>query len=77
MLSQYDEVMRGQQFVRPPNSLSRSVELLARWWTQAQQGERFALVRAALQGEGQAPDFASLQIAIYLAEIAAGEVEEG
>jgi hypothetical protein len=51
-----------------------SVDVLARWWTSAQKAERFALVRASIHGDPQAPPLEALQLAIYLAETAAGEV---
>lgn len=67
--------MRGQQHFRPANA--HAVEALARWWSQASQEERFALVRAAIHGEAQAPPLRELQLAIFLAEEARGEVTQG
>lgn len=71
--------MTGGQFVvcASGSRLSRAVETLARWWTQAPQAQRFALVKASIEGHEGAPPYAQLQVAIYLAEIANGEVEEG
>lgn len=57
--------------------LSSPVEQLARWWTSATQAERFWLVNRAIKGDPEAPSLATLQIAIYLAEVEAGEVAEG
>jgi hypothetical protein len=54
-----------------------SVERLARWWTSANQEARFALLRAAIHGEKEAPSVGQLQVAIYLAEAEAGEVDQG
>lgn len=69
--------MNGQQPVRTAKPLSRAVEVLARWWTQATQAQRFVLVRASINGDKDAPPYNTLKIAIYLAEIEAGEVSEG
>jgi hypothetical protein len=54
-----------------------ALERLARWWTSATQEERFALLRATLAGEKEAPRLGTLKLAIYLAEVEAGEVSEG
>lgn len=53
------------------------LERIARWWTSATNEERFALLRASIHKEPNAPPLKTLQIAIYLAEVAAGEVAEG
>lgn len=53
-----------------------SLERLCQWWTQAPQGERFECVRRAINGDVEAPPLKTLQLAIYLAEIAAGEVDQ-
>lgn len=55
--------------------LARDVEQLARWWTSAPQEARFGLLRQATT-EGK-PPLQTLQIAIYLAEVEAGEVDQG
>lgn len=68
----------GQQSLRPRNArLPRAIETLARYWTSATQAQRFALVKASLEGWDGAPSYRELQIAIYLAEVEAGEVAEG
>lgn len=54
-----------------------SVERLCRWWNDAPQAERFALLRATIHGDPNSPPLKTLQVAIYLAEVAAGEVSEG
>jgi len=57
--------------------LAWRVERIAQWWTQASQETRFALLKAAIEGE--APHKATLeevQLAAFLAESAAGEIEE-
>lgn len=57
--------------------LAGRVELIARWWTSATQEARFALLKAAIEGE--APHKATLeevQYGAYLAEAEAGEIEE-
>lgn len=54
-----------------------AVRCLARWWSSASKEERFALVRASIHGETNAPSFLDLQTAIYLAESEAGEVGQG
>lgn len=50
---------------------------LARWWTDASSEARFALLERSIKGEAKAPPLNALQIAIYLAEVEAGEVGEG
>jgi hypothetical protein len=68
-------VRDGQQL--DGRSFSAAIERLARWWTSATNAERFALWRAALEGEAQAPTLDALRVASYLAEVEAGEVTEG
>lgn len=51
------------------------VERLARWWTQASEEARYEALRASINGE--APPLEALRIAIYLAEVEAGQVAEG
>jgi hypothetical protein len=70
------ESRRGQ-FVDGAHATSAAVERLARWWTEASQGARFELLRRSIQGDREAPNLEALQIAIYLAEVEAGEVAEG
>jgi hypothetical protein len=53
------------------------IERIARWWTSASNEERFRLLQAACQGEKDAPPLRTLQLAIYLAEVEAGEVAQG
>jgi hypothetical protein len=60
--------------LRPLGPLAQSVERLARWWTEASQIERFECVKRAIEAEANAPSFEELRIAIYLAEVEAGEV---
>lgn len=55
--------------------LAWDVEQLARWWTQATQEARFGLIRQATQ-EGR-PSWQTLRVAILLAEIEAGEIDQG
>lgn len=59
---------------RPVGSLAASLEALARWWTSATKEERFELLRRSIHGEAEAPPLKVVQLAIYLAETAAGEV---
>lgn len=54
-----------------------SIERLARWWTSATKAERFALLQRTLNGEHGAPTLETLQLAAFIAEAEAGEVEEG
>ena len=54
-----------------------AVTELAQWWNAASQEARFEKLREALHGEAQAPRYETLRLAIILAEIEAGEVEEG
>jgi hypothetical protein len=54
-----------------------SVEQLCQWWTQATQGERFRLLKHTIEGDENAPPLKVLQLAIYLAEVEAGEVSQG
>lgn len=56
--------------------LSVAVERLARWWTSASQAERFVLIQAAIRGAPSAPPFSDLQVAIFLAEAEAGEIDQ-
>lgn len=70
--------MNGEQLhVSDRRRPSLAVERLARWWSSASQAERFALCRASIHGDPEAPPFRTLQVAIYLAEVEAGETEEG
>lgn len=57
--------------------LSTPIERIARWWTSASNEERFKLLQKSCQGEADAPPLKVVQLAIYLAEIEAGEVSEG
>jgi hypothetical protein len=59
------------------DAVSFSVERLARWWTSASQAERFETLRRAIKGDKDAPTLKEVQIAIYLAEIEAGEADQG
>jgi len=52
-----------------------SLERLCRWWTNAAQAERFQLVKRSIEGDTEAPPLKVVQLAIYLAEVANGEVE--
>lgn len=54
-----------------------SVERLARYWTSATQAQRFETLHRSISGDKEAPDYATLKVAILIAEIEAGEVEEG
>lgn len=53
------------------------IERIARWWTSASNEERFRLLQASCKGEPDAPPLKTVQIAIYLAEVEAGEVAQG
>lgn len=57
--------------------VSADVERIARWWTAAPQEARFALYRASLEGDPQAPSLETLRLASFLAEAEAGEIAEG
>lgn len=65
---------RNDTLSRPP---APSIERLARFWTSATQAQRFHLVKAAIEGWEGAPSLREVTIAIYLAEVEAGEVAEG
>lgn len=54
-----------------------SIERLARWWTQASNEERFALLRRSIANEEGAPSLGDLQIAQFVAEASQGEIGEG
>jgi hypothetical protein len=54
-----------------------SLHTLCAWWTQAAQKERFECLRRTIHGDPNAPPLKTLQLAIYLAEVEAGEVSEG
>lgn len=51
-----------------------SLERLCQWWTQAAQAERFQLVKRSIEGDENAPPLKVVQLAIYLAETASGDV---
>lgn len=51
-----------------------SIERLCQWWTQAPQTERFQLVKRSIEGDENAPPLKVVQLAIYLAEVANGEL---
>ena len=60
--------------------LAWNVEQLARWWTSATKEERFALLKRTIEAKTQtrdAPTLGEVRLAIYLAEVEAGEVSEG
>lgn len=63
----------------PVDARSHSAGLvrLAQWWTQASKEARFELVRRTINGDRSAPTFKTLSLAIYLAEVEAGEVGQG
>lgn len=50
---------------------------LVRWWCAASQAERFRLYAAAAQGFSEAPPLEELRLAAFVAELEAGEIEEG
>lgn len=50
---------------------------IAQWWTQATNEARFQALQKAIHGDPQAPPLQTLQLAIILAEVEAGEVGEG
>jgi len=54
-----------------------ALERLAQWWAQASQGERFALVKAAIEGDPQAPSLETVHLAAFLAETEQGTVDQG
>lgn len=53
------------------------VEQLAQWWAQASKEERWLLLKRTIEGppSKEIPPLKTLHIAIYLAEVDAGEVE--
>lgn len=57
-----------------------AINSLAQWWTQASDQARFELLQRVVGSktpqEGD-PSFKTLQLAIYLAEAEAGQVEAG
>lgn len=59
--------------------VGRPVEQLARWWHAASQEERFRLLKLSLEKNPpkDAPTLQTLQLAIYLAESEAGEIDQG
>lgn len=59
------------------SSAAASLEHLARWWTAASQAERFVLVTRAIHGEEGCPSLSDVHLAAFLAEVAAGEVDQG
>jgi len=58
--------------------IGRPVEQLARWWDSASQEERFRLLKLSLEKNPpkDAPSLQTLQLAIYLAESEAGEIDQ-
>jgi hypothetical protein len=64
-------------YVNLPRPSAPSIERLARWWTSATAEARFALLRAAIHGEADAPRLGQLRTAIILAEVEAGEIGQG
>ena len=54
-----------------------AIERIARWWTSASQEERFAFLSRVIAGEEKAPTLGQIQVAIYLAEAEAGEIDQG
>jgi len=60
--------------------LAWNVEQLARWWTSASKEERFALLKRTIETQTprrQEPTLSEVRLAIYLAEVEAGEIGEG
>jgi len=55
--------------------LAPDLDALARWWTQASNEARFALLTQATKENR--PPLQALHLAIYLAEVEAGEVDQG
>lgn len=57
----------------------RPVEQLARWWGSASQEERFRLLKLSLEKNPpkDTPSLQTLQLAIYIAESEAGEIDQG
>lgn len=53
-----------------------SLERLCQWWTQAPQIERFECLQRSIKGDPEAPPLDKIQLAIYLAEVEAGEVDQ-
>lgn len=54
-----------------------ALERLCQWWTQAPKEERFQCVKRSIEGDENAPPLKTLQVAIYLAECEAGEIDQG
>lgn len=55
--------------------LAWNVEQLARWWTSASKEERFNLLKLSI--EENTPPLGEVRLAIFLAEVEAGEIGEG
>jgi len=54
-----------------------AIDRLAQWWAQASTEDRFALVRAALEGSAEAPPLEVVHLAAFLAESEQGTVDQG
>jgi len=54
-----------------------SLQTLCCWWNAATQEERFRLLQHTINGDPEAPPLKALQLAIYLAEVEAGEIDQG
>lgn len=48
-----------------------SVARLARWWRQTSEAQRFEALKASIRGDAQAPELATLHLAVLFAEIEA------
>lgn len=71
------EVTKHVSTSQPVGAVASSLKRLTKWWQAAAQAERFALVKASIEGYTEAPPLKTLQLAIYLAEVEAGEVDQG
>ncbi len=60
--------MKHGQLVHVGGTPAASIERLAKWWAAATQAERFAIVKAAIEGQSEAPPLKDLHLAQYLAE---------
>lgn len=51
------------------------LEQLARWWSQAKEEARWLLLRRTIAQETDTPPLSTLQLAIYIAEAEAREID--
>lgn len=71
------EPANGKQPPLRNDVLPAPLRRLVGWWQAASQEERFRLWKASLEGQTEAPPFERLKFAALVAEIEAGEIQEG